>query len=555
MFVFKRLSLLFLVVAFLFTLPVWGLKTMSHGPYSISLLQGEEITNYNHDSIQYLRFHPEKGKYFLDQTPVFLIDYHNSDFQIGAVDSVLIDIAGYAFKTYRLQPFLLSGVGGGNVTIKVIPYKNGDQIAFPHSGGKIRIKAIENTPFFKNDAIVLGLLLLVLALIFKTSSMDRFAGFYKYVPALLLCYFIPSLLNSSGLISGDYSELYYVASRYLLPASLVLLCLSIDLKGIRSLGSKAIWMFLAATVGIIVGGPVAVMLCKGIFPDLASGKGPDELYRGLSTVAGSWIGGGANQTAMKEIYEPSAGLFSKMIVVDVVVANIWMAFLLFGSGITQQLDRWLKADSSAIDALKSKLENYSDSIKRIPSFTDLMVIVGVGMVGVAAAHWGADLISGGLGSFEESLKSVRLGSLLKPFFWLVVIATTIGVLLSFSKMRSYEGAGASKIGSLFLYILVATIGMHMDVLKIFESPELFVVGLVWMLVHVLILLLVAKLIKAPFFFVAVGSQANVGGAASAPVVASAFSPALAPVGVLLAVFGYALGTYGAIICTEIMLRL
>ncbi|MDX1639295.1 MAG: DUF819 family protein, partial [Balneolaceae bacterium] len=138
------------------------------------------------------------------------------------------------------------------------------------------------------------------------------------------------------------------------------------------------------------------------------------------------------------------------------------------------------------------------------------------------------------------------------FFWIIVIATTGGLALSFTRARKLEGAGASKVGSLFLYILVATIGMKMNVLAIFENPGFFLLGLLWILIHVGILFVVAKVINAPFFFIAVGSQANIGGAASAPIVASAFHPALAPVGVLLAVFGYAVGTYGAWLCAILM---
>ncbi|NCG30160.1 MAG: DUF819 family protein, partial [Bacteroidetes bacterium] len=138
------------------------------------------------------------------------------------------------------------------------------------------------------------------------------------------------------------------------------------------------------------------------------------------------------------------------------------------------------------------------------------------------------------------------------FFWLIVIATTIGLALSFTKLRNYEGAGASKIGVVFIYFLVATIGMKMNVMEIFDNPLLFLVGLLWMAIHVGMMIIVAKLIRAPFFFLAVGSKANIGGAASAPVVAAAFHPSLAPVGVLLAVLGYALGTYGAWICGLLM---
>jgi len=185
-------------------------------------------------------------------------------------------------------------------------------------------------PVFTNDAIVLGLLMVTLASIFYTSSLDSpfWKTFYRFVPALLLCYFLPALLHwPLGLISGEHSRLYFVASRYLLPASLILLCLSIDFKGLINLGPKALIMFFAATVGIIIGGPIALLVVSAVAPDIVAAN-TDDIWRGLSTVAGSWIGGGANQTAMKEIYQVDDNLFASMLVVDVVVANIWMGFFL-----------------------------------------------------------------------------------------------------------------------------------------------------------------------------------------------------------------------------------
>lgn len=413
---------------------------------------------------------------------------------------------------------------------------------------------IEAGALFTNDAVVIGILIGLLAVVFYTSSLKTnfWTKFYKFIPALLLCYFLPSLLNSFGIISGDDSSLYFVASRYLLPSSLVLLCLSIDLKGIMRLGPKAIIMFLAGTLGIILGGPIAILAISAFAPEIVGGSGPDEVWRGLATVAGSWIGGGANQTAMKEIYGASDELFSAMITVDVIVANIWMAFLLVGAGMSEKIDAIFKGDTSAIRALKEKVQNYHASISKVPTLTDIMIICAIGFGGTAIAHIVADFITPIMESKKEFLEAYRLTSMASHFFWIVVVATIAGVAFSFTKLKQYEGAGASKFGSAFLYVLVATIGMKMDILAIFDNIGLFLVGLIWMLVHVIILLTVAKIIKAPFFFVAVGSQANVGGAASAPIVASAFSPALAPVGVLLAVFGYAVGTFGAIFCAQLM---
>lgn len=409
-------------------------------------------------------------------------------------------------------------------------------------------------PLITNDAIVFGLLMMILGFVFYTSNLDKpfWIKFYRIFPTILVCYFLPALLNwPLGLVDPDQTQLYFMASRYLLPACLVLLCLSIDIKAIMNLGSKALIMFITATFGIVIGGPIALFIVLKFAPGIISSD-VDEIWRGLSTIAGSWIGGGANQTAMKEIYEVGDNLFATMIIVDIIVANIWMAFLLYGANITQKVDRWLKADVSAIEELKKKVADYRASIERVPTSRDLFLLGAVSFGAVGISHYGSDLIVPWLERFRINLEAMGLNSLLSGFFWLIVISTTIGFSLSFTRARQLEGVGASRWGTVFIFILVTTIGMKMNLKEVFENLGLFAIGLIWMSIHVGLLLLVAKWIKAPFFFVAVGSQANVGGAASAPVVASAFSPSLAPVGVLLAVLGYALGTYGAIICATFM---
>lgn len=394
--------------------------------------------------------------------------------------------------------------------------------------------------------------MITLAGIFTTanSSHPFWKKFYTFVPSLLLCYFIPSIYSTLGWIDPSSSQLYYVASRYLLPASLVLLTLSIDLKAVLGLGWKAIAMFLTGTIGIVIGGPLAMLIVGALDPSILEASSPDnEIWRGLATVAGSWIGGGANQTAMLEVYQPSSSLFSAMVTVDIIMANLWLAFLLYGASMATKVDQWLGSDTSAITHLREQVQDYQDKIKRIPSLSDLMSILAVAFGITAIGHIIGDNLAPWI---TENAPKLREFSLDSAFFWIVVTATTGGLLVSFTKLRTLEGAGASKVGSLFLYILVMTIGLKMDLMAFFEAPGFFLIGLIWILMHVALLLIVAKLIKAPLFFVAVGSQANVGGAASAPIVASAFHPALAPVGVLLAVLGYALGTYGAYATAEIM---
>ncbi len=408
-----------------------------------------------------------------------------------------------------------------------------------------------NTALITNDAVVFGILMAVLAFIFTTSHSQRtgWQRFYRVVPSLFVAYFVPALLSTFGLIDGDASNLYFVASRYLLPTALVLLTLSVDLPSIMRLGPKALIMFLAGTVGIVVGGPLAMLLVGWFDPSIVGGTGPDAVWRGLATVAGSWIGGGANQTAMKEVFEVSDDLFSAMIAVDVIIANIWLAVLLYLIGRAPELDAKIGADTSAIDEVRRRVEAHQAKHLRIPSLTDSIQLLAVGFGATAVSHFLADLIAPWIAT---NLPGLAVYSLTSQFFWLVVVATTLGVVLSNTGARRLEGAGAARVGTLFIWVLVVTIGMQMNLLAVFDNPGLFVVGAVWMIIHAAIMLGVARVIRAPIFFVAVGSQANVGGAASAPIVASAVHPSLAPVGALLAVLGYAVGTYGAYLSAQLM---
>lgn len=402
-----------------------------------------------------------------------------------------------------------------------------------------------------NDAVVFGLLAVILGLIFKTANSENsaFKAFYKYVPALLLCYFLPSLLNTFGIVDGNASSVYYVASRYLLPACLILLTISIDLKAIIKLGPKALIMFLVGTFGIVIGGPLSILVVSVFNPEIVGGNGPDAVWRGMTTIAGSWIGGSANQASMKEMFEVGGDIFSVMVTIDVIVANIWMAVLLLMAVNHKKIDAATGADTRAIEDLKNRVEEYQAKNARIPNINNYMTLLAIAFGVTGFAHLCADFLGP---YFADNYEWAKAYSLNSKFFWLIVISTTIGISLSFTKVRNIEAFGSFKVASTFLYILIASIGLHMDVTAIFDNVGLFVVGIIWMLVHASLMLVVAKMIKAPLFYMAVGSQANVGGAASAPIVASAFHPSLAPVGVLLAVLGYGVGTYMAYICGLLM---
>jgi uncharacterized membrane protein len=406
-------------------------------------------------------------------------------------------------------------------------------------------------PLITNDAVVFGIIMALLAMVFYSSSSSHplFKKFYKYVPSLVLCYFLPGLLTTLGVISPERSQLYQVASRYLLPASLVLFTLSVDLPGIARLGKKAVILFFTGTASVILGGPLVLKIFSLIDADILSAKGADATWRGMATMAGSWIGGAANQAALREVFRPSNELFAGFVTVDVLIGNLWTAFLLFGAARSVAWDARSGADTSAITALQQKTSQLFAKSTRIPTLADLMGILAVGFFFTGVAHASADILAPWI---QRSAPQLEKFSLTSGFFWVVVIATALGIAASFTRLRNLEGAGASRIGSVLLYILIASVGMGLDLRALFRITEFFLIGFFWISFHAAIMLLVGKLLRAPFFFVAVSSEANIGGAASAPVVAAAFHPTLAPVGVLLAVLGYAVGTYGGWLCGILM---
>lgn len=497
---------------------------------------GEEVKKYSVKSHGTLVFNDADRDVF-DTSDEIWVKFNDDSIKVNQIGSILFKNPG----------------PNGLLKISITPLKDGKKREYKNGDIVTKISYLKKEPkeaLITNDKIVLGILLVILALIFYTSGLEskNWKRLYTVIPALFLCYMIPAVLTSLNIIDPESTNLYYMASRYLLPGSLILLILSVDIKSLFGLGSKSLIMFFTGTIGIIIGGVFSIWIFGYISPETVGGEGDAAAWRGLATIAGSWIGGGANQSAMLEIYNYKETLFGGMLLVDIVVANIWMAVILFGIGRTKRIDKWLKADSSAIDDLVIKVEKFQKSVQRKATLTDYMVIGGLVFGGVALAHF----LGGILAPFFADVLGDPNSTFASPFFWMVVLSTIYGFVLSFTKAKSYEGVGASKLGSVFLYILVATIGMKVDVSKVFDNPMLIFVGLVWMAFHAGLLILVAKIIRAPFFFLAVGSQANVGGAASAPIVANAFHPALTTVGVLMAVFGYFIGTFGAWFCAEMM---
>jgi len=387
-----------------------------------------------------------------------------------------------------------------------------------------------DTALINNSFGLLAVLLIIPAIIFMVDSHAEFGKIFKYVPPLVFAYFIPTILTAFDIIPSE-AVVYKQIKTYVLPASLLLLTLAVDIKGIIRLGRKALIMFFSGTLGVVIGGPIALFIFRNQLPD--------DIWRGMAALAGSWIGGGANFIAIGKSVGATDAMLGLMVVVDVLVANIWTGILLYLAGRYKSIDKRLNADNTMIEELKEKVINFQNKTNRVSTTTDYMVIMALAFGGA----WLAFVLGNALPEF---------GDIISHTTWKIIIITTLGVIFSFTKVRNLEGAGASKLGTVMLYLLIGVIGAAADLREVVQYPYLFAMGATWISVHIIIMLVVMKLIKAPLFFMAVGSQANIGGAASAPIVASAFHPALATVGVMLGIAGYVVGTYAALICAALL---
>lgn len=388
----------------------------------------------------------------------------------------------------------------------------------------------------QDPVAVAGALLTILAALYWASSQPRLSALFTVIPLIVFAYFVPTLLSNTGVLPLE-SPAYTFIRRVLLPASLLLLTLSVDIPAIIQLGPKVMYMFFGATTSVFLGSIVAYSTVGWLIPsDLH-----DQAWRGIAALCGLWIGGGANFVAVGESLRASQTVMGLMVVVDVAVASAWMAILLWFGGRERALDEKIGADRSAIDIVRRKIEAYQLQIVRPVTGPDLIKLGALSIGGTAFCH---------------AIASQRpdIGTIINGFTWVVILMTAVGVALSFTPARNLEGAGASALGSAFLYMLIATIGAQGNFREIVNAPALVAVGTVWMIFHAVFMLVLRRIIKARIFFLAVGSQANIGAAASAPIVASAFHPSLATVGVMLAILGYVLGTYVALLNAVVLER-
>ncbi|HNT33992.1 MAG TPA: DUF819 family protein [bacterium] len=360
----------------------------------------------------------------------------------------------------------------------------------------------------------------VVGFIFWVSSLQSFKGLFRFLPPLVWAYFLPMIGTTFSITPAD-STLYGFLRKVLLPFLMVLLLLSTDIKAIWRLGPLAIATMLFGSVGVVVGAVISFSIFKGFLPA--------ESWKGIAALSGSWIGGSANMAAIAESVKASPDLYAPLIVVDTVVGYAWLGILLALVGQQDRIDLKMRAKTAILHSIAQHLAAEDGKMRRPLTVKDFTAIVAVGFV--------VSTLAMKLGGVLPEVSNV-----ISTFTWGILILTFLGIVLSFTRLRQLEFAGAGSIGYGCLYILLASIGAQADLRAVINTPQYILLGVVWMGIHAVLLFVGAWILRSPMFLVATGSMANIGGTSSGPVVAAAYQPSLAPVGLLLAVLGGVIGT-------------
>lgn len=391
---------------------------------------------------------------------------------------------------------------------------------------------MNGTALIQEPMAIFVYLIAIVGIVFMLSTVDnKFLGkLFRYLPPMIWMYFLPMISTTLGIIPQS-SDLYSFLSTYFLPAGLLLLMISTNVPATFKLGSKAVLVFLAGTVGVVIGGPIAFALFQGVLPE--------EAWRGVGALAGSWIGGTANMGAMIDAFQTPDYILSPVILTDTLVGISWMGVMIALSNYQNKFNSWNKADNSAIKRVN---EDIATDVERNAKPLQLPQLFGILAIGLAGSY---------LIRLFAGMDFIPKTDIMSTSTWTFILITAVGIILSFTKVRNLEYYGASKIGYLGIYLFLTGIGAQANLVDIVQAPQFILMGVVWLAIHIICIFTAARLLKAPLFFVAVGSQGNIGGTSSAPIVASVFQPALAPVGLLMGILGNIVGTYAALLCGKL----
>jgi uncharacterized membrane protein len=374
----------------------------------------------------------------------------------------------------------------------------------------------------------LALLILLCAGIVYTEKRSGHKLF-EYLPSIVILYFTVMLLSTFGVWqkSAEITAIYKTLKTTLLPAMIFLMLLTADMREILKLGRKMILTFLLASVSIAIG-------FIGMYALFHQAFGP-ESWKPFAALSGSWIGGTGNMVAIQGALELPDSDMGYALLIDSIDYAIWVMILLAMVPFAARFNHWTGADTSLIDDVGERLAEKEASRGRTTP-KSLLILMGAALGISALSHYTADLLP--------------TTSFLTHTTWAVIVATLAGIIGAMTPIARL--GGASQLGTAILYLIVALIASRASFAELTQAPLYITAGFVIIAIHLMIMVIFAKLFRLDLFSLGVASLANIGGVASAPILASAYSKALIPIGVLMAMMGYILGTFGGLMVGKVL---
>ncbi len=380
-------------------------------------------------------------------------------------------------------------------------------------------------PLISSPIGVIAVLACVAAFFFMIEQTTR-AKLFQYIPPLLFIYATPVFLNNFGVIPSN-SPVYAGLSAYLLPAFIVLMLIKVNVPAVIKVMGKGVLVMLMGTAGVMVGAVVAYLLVH-------SWLSPDA-WKGYGALAGSWIGGTANMAATAEMLGTSEEQFGLAVIADNVVYVVWLPMLLLSRDFADRFNAWARVPADRLAAMDAAAEVHVEE-DRAPTMPQYLFLIAT-VVGVTAfCTWAAPHIAGWIASVSPGLSTVFGVTTTR-----ILLVTTIALALSTTPVAKLPNSTA--MGTALIYIFVAGMGARASVAGLAEAPMFVAGAFVWIFIHGLFCIAGAWLFRVDIHSVAIASAANIGAAASAPIVAAHHRPSLVPASILMALLGYAMGNY------------
>ena len=372
---------------------------------------------------------------------------------------------------------------------------------------------------------VLAVLAAVAALWFFIAQVTEWKLF-QYVPPLIFIYATPVFLNNFGVIPAA-SPVYSGLSDFVLPAFIVLMLIKVDVRSAVRVMGKGVVVMLMGTMGVVIGAAVAyAVVHRWLSPDA---------WKGFGSLAGSWIGGTGNMAAVTEMLQTPPEEFGLAVLADNVVYLVWLPILLGSKNMAARFNRWTRVSEDRVRMMEAAADEVLEEERR-PEMRDFIYLGAVAL----AVTWLCTLLSRELFALMMA-NAPQLEVILSESTWRVLLITTAALALSATPVSRLPGA--TQFGTAMIYVFVAGMGARASVAGFAQAPAFLLGAFIWIAVHGAFCLLGAKLMRVDVHSAAIASAANIGGAASAPIVAAFHRPSLVPVSILMALIGYALGNY------------